>query len=901
MPGINLKSFFKVNLLCKFKTITIAVYNTAPNYQAINGGLDKSSRKDPLFIYKYSSGCSVQVMSLLKFQESVDKKDHFTFFDLTMKILYIYKDGKIEKYTSNKKLDAFTSKLNNNEIIQHDELSTLFEGYTHSSNRTTFTRIYNADKKVLKETLVIKGEEMAASFEDDSQPKLTGVANLEEYWNSLSKSFDFSASHIKTTCIPVSMMNKQELYELSKLLNNDGCSVKLMSLLEFQELTDKKDHFTFFDPTMKSLYIYKDDKVETYTSNENLDAFTLKLNKNEIIQHDELSTLFKGYTHNDKLNENTDFWMEERMIKGELVRDYVIVNNGHKTKITDPNISLLLRRIAVRLPACEWPSSCSSVSVVPAEIEYVYSLLNRKEQLRKVYNVHDRLLKEIVTQDNKVIQTVDYIYVDSEGKPLDNGAVIKAVYNQNNILMKQITLQDKKKIKSIYFCDADGNSLPDNATFQKTYKYDQNNQWTWKQEKITYFYKTSDYKKIITAIQNNPNQPHQVTEVIETKGQKFEYHWSAEDYKQHRNTLLIKPCIFGKLPGENMNNTLENFIPTTDTQKSLLQAAREVIGLVSGAQKNATIFIITGAPGCGKTHISSAIAKELLLQYKISTQFKRQDDKPNGVIIKHAGIIMVDDLQLPDSSDCYTAVKTKDNKGKTIKTPTLHTSLEYLLKIYTEAKTNEQILWVTSNHEKPSTLFDKDMWNKIIADCESEGIIISQQLYNFVEMIKQEASYLHVEGQEKRNGLADSIKNNPNHSLQKVCDQDVTQQLPGVILLSRDQYNATTAALLRENGVKTIWSAFMSVASGIKKMLIQVGDIDKEERGRLLNFARDAFDNNKILFLIINKEYINKKFCTWLSDDTYLFKHMQNAQQGNESRLAHMTVCCDDNGTLKQL
>lgn len=83
---------------------------------------------------------------------------------------------------------------------------------------------------------------------------------------------------------------------------------------------------------------------------------------------------------------------------------------------------------------------------------------------------------------------------------------------------------------------------------------------------------------------------------------------TEEQIESDLNFWLANP----KIPAENVCSTLENFMPTNDTQRGLLKAARFLTN--EGSRQRAMGLIAFGDPWLGKTHVSVGIAKAIALK-----------------------------------------------------------------------------------------------------------------------------------------------------------------------------------------------------------------------------------------------------------------------------------------------
>lgn len=122
-------------------------------------------------------------------------------------------------------------------------------------------------------------------------------------------------------------------------------------------------------------------------------------------------------------------------------------------------------------------------------------------------------------------------------------------------------------------------------------------------------------------------------------------------------------------PLENLGSSLRNYDPKNDSQKKLLQSARQLVTYKGG---RAAGLVLTGEPGTGKTHMAVAIAKEFLRAGETPLFIKPGSQPPSKDSIKRHRVFVIDDLNsgFGPTVDIFLSVVSQlhDSGGKLLMT-----------------------------------------------------------------------------------------------------------------------------------------------------------------------------------------------------------------------------------------
>ena len=134
------------------------------------------------------------------------------------------------------------------------------------------------------------------------------------------------------------------------------------------------------------------------------------------------------------------------------------------------------------------------------------------------------------------------------------------------------------------------------------------------------------------------------------------------EVKQQNNVIAMRGSA---IPEKYLGRTLDNYRAETDGQKKALKAAREFADNFSEYCSYGGSLVFIGSPGTGKTHLSCAIAGQLLADnrtaafVKVSEMIRairrtyKTDDDEQDVIDKYSsvGLLVIDEIGLQRGSE----------------------------------------------------------------------------------------------------------------------------------------------------------------------------------------------------------------------------------------------------------
>lgn len=352
------------------------------------------------------------------------------------------------------------------------------------------------------------------------------------------------------------------------------------------------------------------------------------------------------------------------------------------------------------------------------------------------------------------------------------------------------------------------------------------------------------------------------------KGYISKYPFPLQEYNSKKNELYRLPSIYGsELPPENRDNTLENFEADTVSRQLLKETAEKILN----NEISKKVIYVCGRPGCGKTHVATALARQLV-KNGASVFFGGQGFSAEpGLLHKYpfCKYIFIDDLPLPPQNEYYSVEKNPN--------------LEKILSWYRFAISSDRILWITSNQTEFQDL------NKLKRLLSGHNLGCNELEDDFLS--------LYVEGTAKRKGLADMC-NEPSFTMEDVFLNPGSP--PGVIVFK----NVNECQDILNKAGKPSYQVTSKDDVGILNRIAEniLVMSDSNDILQKMKFMRAAWEKGKLIILI-SKETDKKMIISSVLEVSKNSRAMhqgktsekfeamhQGKEEGNESRLNAMMI-----------